>query len=231
MAIISNVKAQANRLYSGIIHTKAVSGIVSSLKDEGILARSQTKILNNISAKNSEEALAKLAPIEHILGADARKISEQNMETVGRVGLDGVTDKNTLEYMSKRSAISDELKSAQEDAIINVAKHKSLNYIQPTGIHEASSIINESAKMVDGQLSSMTPFMVAKEYYGTPLVNAINGVKYGDNQGAIKNFTKLGVRGVATAGAVGASGLAVRGTVKLSNNIIDRVGGNVDERQ
>lgn len=231
MPVISNVKAQVNKLYSNVMKTPMAKGIGSTLKDEGLIARSQSQILNNISSKNAEQALAKLKPIGDIMGADAKKISEGNMELISKVGLGGVSDKKTLGYMNKRSSLSDEIKTAQEKAIINSAKNKGLEHLSPIDEAKASSLINSSARSVDGQLAFMTPVMAAKEYYGNPLLGAIEGMKSGDRQAITNNLTTLGVRGTATAGIVGASSLAVNSTVKLTGNTIDRMRGNTDERQ
>lgn len=233
MAIISNIKAQANKLYSNIsIKTAPIAkGLKSTLKEEGLIAKSQTKILNNISTKNGEQALAKLKPIGEIMGEDARKVSEGNLELINKIGLGGISDEKTLGYVSKRASLSDKLKAEQENAIINTARNMGVEQLTPMDEAKASSLINESARAVDGQLAFMTPIMAAKEYYGNPLLGAIEGMKNNNSQAITSNLTTLGVRGAATAGVIGASSVAVSGTVKLTGNAISKLKGDSYECQ
>lgn len=207
MAVISNVKAQANKLFSTVKSSNATNSAKSLLVDEGVFARGQKRVLNNINSKTISEENA-INAIRKEIGDEAANISSGNINMIQNIGIDGVNDKNTKRFMKRRSesGISD----LQKETILKSASAKALNYKKPIGDTLASSLITKSAQEIDGALAIKTPFAVAREYYGSPIMGAMKSTN--NKEEFLSHASKAGARIGVTAGAFA-------GTKSIASNL------------
>lgn len=239
MSILSNAKAQMNKVYKGAKQTPIAKGIKNVLYEENLKKNAQTKILTNIYKENKQKA--SLMPdlykdsrqfAKEVTGSDSgdlSKIVQSNMDKISEVGVDSIEEGDFKKFLNGRFKNDDIATELQNRAIINKAKVNSVEEgvrSIPIDDKKASSIISDAAREVDGQVSFMTPFSMAKEYYGKPLTGAINNLKVDDYKGALKNVGVAGARVGATAGVVAGTGALVHGTASVTSSAFNRLRGN-----
>lgn len=239
MSVLSNAKAQMNKIYNGAKQTPIAKGLKGVLYEENLVKKSQTKILGDIYKENKKTA--GLMPslykdvktdIKNNLGMDGNMsdIVKANMDKISEVGVDSIEDGNFKKFLNGRFKDDDIAIKLQNRAIVNKAK---VNSVQDgvnglIGKKEASSFILDAAKEVDGQVAFMTPFTMANEYYGKPMSKAIDKVKAGDYKGAFKNAGVAGARVGVSAGVVAGTGAIAHGTANITSNAFNRIRENIN---
>lgn len=242
MSILSNAKAQMNKVYAGAKQTPLAKGIKNVLYEENLKKNAQTKILTDIYKENKHKASilpdlqkATDADVKDTLGMAGEGLSDiakANMKKISDVGIDSIEEGNFKKFLNGRFKDDEIARELQNRAIINKAKVKSVQEgitsipASPINNKQASSFILDAAREVDGQVSFMTPFGMAKEYYGKPLTGAVNNIKSEDYKGALKNVGIAGARVGATAGAVAGAGAVVHGTASVTSSAFNRLRGN-----
>lgn len=236
MSILSNIKAQSSKVFKEASQIPVAKGVKNLLYEEGLASNQQRKILQNMSEshKNSVNAL------KNVNKGNKDKAYMNSLEqainhNVGQIDEQGIASLNEKQRarLSKRFAKNPEMATLQEQAIINNARVKS--YMEqgmsngvPIGINgeQAVGILNQAAQEVNNNLGFLTPLQMAQEYYGTPIMGVVNGIRQQDNQLALHSLAKAGARVGATGLAVGATTTALQGTANLTRRAVDRLKGN-----
>lgn len=242
MSILSNAKAQMNKMYVGAKQAPLAKGIKNVLYEENLKKNTQTKILTDIYKENKHKASI-LPDLQKATDADVKDtlgmageglsgIAKANMKKVSDVGIDSIEEGNFKKFLNGRFKDDEIARELQNRAIINKAKVKSVQEgitsipASPINNKQASSFILDAAREVDGQVSFMTPLGMAKEYYGKPLTGAVDKLRAEDYSGALKNVGVAGARVGATAGAVAGAGALAHGAASVTSSAFNRLRGN-----
>lgn len=226
---MANIKAQASRLFNGVKEMPVAKGIKDVLYVDNLYKNSQSKVLKSISEKAGDANVA-LDTFASAIGPEATKIGKDNVTLVDKLGLEAIDDPKLKEFLGNRVKGNDKLKQEQNDAIMRVARNKAS---QSKALDEASakSLIVESAKAVDGQLTFMSPVGAAMEYYGAPISGAIGNIQGGNYTDALKQAGVFGARAGATSLAVAGVATAVNGVTNGVKSGINMIRGNSYERE
>lgn len=231
MSILSNTKAQFNTMYSKIKTLPVSKGIKNALYEEGLISNSQKKILEKIrdestNYSNGILAVHGKAGVEYKNTTDANEFINnvsKNIKTATEGSFDKVDD-DTARFIKNRASRSPELKKLEKEAIRARSGYIVANgRISPQVIideDKATSLIADAARDVDTMLSFKTPIEAAKEYYGTPIMNAWSGFRSEGVKGAVDDGVKAGARIGATALAFGAPVAAISGVGNLTSSLI-----------
>lgn len=236
--MVVNVKAQASRIFSGIKEAPIAKGIKDVFYVDGLFKDAQKKALSELN--DGAKRGIRIGGIDledvNVGGVTAGKATnsskqalKEKLSQVDKSGLESIKDEQLKDFIDKRAAKNPNIADLQKETILNVAKDNIMLGNHPS-TESIADLITKSAREVDGQLTVMTPFNAAKEYYGTPLTGVIDNLQMSDFNGALKDAVVLGGRVTASAFAVGGTTAVVGGTANLVRAGVNRIKGNSYER-
>lgn len=241
MSILSNIKAQANISLYALKKTPIAKGTKSLLYEKNLVKNSRKEVLDNLITTDSSRSKAlQSLKNENIMPEDVYNSYIKNISKVNKDSLDYIKDEGLKSSLSSRFKNDKEMLNLQSEAILSRAKDNINSRLKSTNgvLKEATendieSLVNESARHVDGKLALMTPLEMAKRYYGGPISNTISAFssnspnKY---RHLVHNTASLGARVGATGVAVGAISTGINTTKSAINYTTNKIGGNDDER-
>ena len=240
--MLSNVKVQANKLFSVLKDTPVAKGLGSALKEENLVRNAQTKILSQIEAesRNIIDSAPKIydetsAFIEKQTGVKATSkmsdISKSNIEKMSNVNLDESVNDTLLSVLDKRFKNSPEMLARQRQAVVQNATSKAATLGSSIDSEGINSLLTESAREVDAKMASMTPMYMAKEYYGKPISETINSIQSNSlSEDSLLHFGKATARIAGTGAVLGVGVGAVNVATGVTTTAINKLKGDSYER-
>jgi hypothetical protein len=230
MSLLSNVKAQTNRVFKGLKQTPVAQGIKNNLVEPGLFENAKL----NTMGRTRTDLTKREAELSHALASvgspKQQEVARNNQKLAQTFGLDDMEDERTREFLRKRVGENGLLRETQDSIIkkrLNVAGLEgAVSGNKPWDKSMAQSLLTRSAQETDGGLAFMTPLEAAKEYYGAPVKSAMSNLKNKDYQAFGRDALKVGIRGGATAGVIGGGVALGNGAVNLAQRGVNAINGN-----
>lgn len=241
--MFSNIKVQANSIFSALKDTPVAKGLGSVLKEDNLVKNAQTQILSKIEneSRNIIESAPKLydetsAFIEKQTGIKSTSkmsdISKNNIEKVSNANVDETVNDTLLSVLDKRFKNSSELYARQRQAVVQDATSKAATLGKPIDSSTISSLLSESTREVDAKMASMTPVYMAKEYYGKPISASIGSIQNNGllHEDSLRHLGKATARVVGTGAVIGAGTGVANVTAGVTTSAINKLKGDNYER-